>query len=460
MPRQATGQVVVRERKAGRVYALRFRAYGGRQYVTLGTDAEGWSEPRAEVELGNVLADVRRGIWKPPNPEPAPRPPADPTFHEFASEWWAAKRGEMRPNTRADYEWQLSGHLLPYFARLHLSEITVADVDKYRRTKVEESERRARALAAWQARLTAETDRAKRRELARQRPPKPLSAASINKTLTRLGQILDVADEYGMIPRNPLRVNPRNRKLKVIKPPAVWLDRADQIEALLEAAGELDRRARPDRRHVRRRTMLAVLVFGGLRLGELLSLRWRDVDLEAGRLRVAGQVDDQGKRRAKTEAGIRYVEILPMLHALLADCRRRGADDLVFPTTEGTAFLPENFRERVFETAVALANERRAAADLAPLPEGLTPHKLRHTCCSLLFVCGYELPRVMAMLGHADSAVTLRIYAHVMSTDEGERERLRALIGHQWAPRLVSPSPAGIVETSTATKKPRDSGAF
>jgi hypothetical protein len=43
-----------------------------------------------------------------------------------------------------------------------------------------------------------------------------------------------------MIQRNSLRVNPRNRKLKASKPPAVWLDRAEQIESLLAAAGELD----------------------------------------------------------------------------------------------------------------------------------------------------------------------------------------------------------------------------
>lgn len=413
MAKPATGQVVTRERARGRVYGLRFRAYGQRHYLTL---PDGASAEDAERELRHVLADVERGTWRPPESEPAPELVADPTFHEFASEWWATKRGEVSANTQIDYEWQLTEHLLPFFARHRLSQMSVAEVDRYRKAKV--AERR-------------------------------LSPASINKTLTRLGQILDVADEYGLIPRNPLRVNPRNRKLKAPKPPAVWLDRADQIDSLLSAAGELDRRARPDRRHVQRRAMLAVLVFAGVRLGELLSLRWRDVDLAAGRLYVAGEPDarSRGQRRAKTEAGVRYVDILPALREQLAtykaDCSRSRPDDLVFATSNGRRFSRDNVRDRVFATAVKLANERRDTAGLAPLPEGLTPHKLRHTCCSLLFVCGYELPRVMAMLGHADSAVTLRIYAHVMSAEDGERERLRALVGHvagagsvpvDWAP--------------------------
>jgi integrase len=411
MARAATGPVVVRKRQAGRVFALRFSAGGERQYVTLGTEREGWNPARASEELANVLADVRRGSWKRPHPEPAPKPVEDPTFHEFASEWWASKRREVGENTRVDYEWQLVHHLLPFFAQHRLSQITVAEVDRYRRAKV--AERR-------------------------------LSAASINKTLTRLGQVLDLADEYGLIQRNPLRVNPRNRKLKAVRPPAVWLDRAEQIEALLAAAAELDRRARPDRRHVPRQAILATLVFAGLRLGELLSLRWRDVDLAAGRLYVAGERDDRARgRHAKTEAGVRHVELLPALRETLAvyklGCQQTAPDELVFATSRGRRFSRDNVRDRVFARAVEVANEQRTGVDLPPLPEGLTPHRLRHTCCSLLFACGYELPRVMAMLGHADKDVTLRIYAHVMDVEAGERNRLRALVeGAEKAPMRTS----------------------
>jgi hypothetical protein len=179
MARESTGQVVVRERAGGRVYALRFRANGQRQYVTLGAASEGWDQRRAEEALKDELAKVRAGVWRTPRPETAPKLPDDPTFHEFASEWWASKRSEVSPNTQIDYEWQLTSHLLPFFAKHRLSQITVAEVDRYRRHKVAEG---------------------------------TLSPASINKTLTRLGQILDLADEYEMIQRNPLRVNPRNRR--------------------------------------------------------------------------------------------------------------------------------------------------------------------------------------------------------------------------------------------------------
>ncbi len=115
MARPAAGQVSERPGKSGVTFALRFRAYGKREYVTLGTKAEGWSRAKAEDELANVLADVRRGIWQSQQPVPVRQPAPEPTFLEFASEWFAAKQGNWRPNTRADYKWALELHLLPFF---------------------------------------------------------------------------------------------------------------------------------------------------------------------------------------------------------------------------------------------------------------------------------------------------------------------------------------------------------
>ena len=123
---------------------------------------------------------------------------------------------------------------------------------------------------------------------------------SINKTITRLGQILEVAVEYELIDRNP--AEGKRRRVKAPQPAPVWLDRAEHIAALLDAARELDREARADRQ-VPRRALLATLVFAGRRIGELCDLRWRDVDLSGGTITV---------RASKTDAGVRRVDMLPM----------------------------------------------------------------------------------------------------------------------------------------------------
>jgi len=390
--RHSTGGVVVDTRRKSPVYALRFRALGKRQYVTLGTEAEGWTKKKAEDELRRELMKVELGIWQPPAPAPIAATPAtetDPSFHEFASRWFHLKEGGWRPNTKAAYKWEVTDHLLPFFAGHRLSQITVAEVDRYRQQKVREGR---------------------------------LSAESINKTLTRLGQILDLAVEYQHIEQNPLRVNPRNRKLKAARPAPVWLDRAQHIAALLDAAGELDRRAkgRRDRRHIQRRAMLATLVFAGLRIGELLELRWRDVDLGAGRIIV---------RQSKTSAGVRQVDVLPVLRDVLVMLDRRGPNELVFPTSNGKAHGATNIRRRVLAPAVNLANERLQEAGEVPLPSPLTPHKLRHTFASVLVALGVDPGAVMDQLGHTDPTFTLRVYRHGMRRDDDAKRALRELVG-------------------------------
>jgi integrase len=226
-----------------------------------------------------VLADVERGLWA-PDVARAAEAPASPTFHEFASDWLHARRPELRESTLADYSWQLSNHLLPFFHRHRLPQITVAEVDRYRDFKVRE---------------------------------RVLSPESINKTITRLGQILAVAEERDLIARNPVRVNTRNRKLKTKRKRPVFLESAEQIAAMIDAATE-----------------------------------------------------------------------------------RRGHQ---------------------------------------PLPAGVTAHKLRHTFASILYVRGEDPPYVMAQLGHTDPGFTLRVYAHAMRRDEGDKERLKALVeGRDWAP--------------------------
>jgi integrase len=268
-------------------FGLRFRAYGRREYITLGTAEDGWTRTKAQTELQNVLADVRRGIWRPADPTPKSDIGRDPTFHEFSSRWFESTKGEWRKKTQLDYKWQLSNHLLPFFKNHHLSQITIAEVDRYRQAKVAE----ARAIQAAAANGQPLTDEyVDKRGRQHRRPRRALSVASINKTITRLGQILEVAVEYGLIAANSAKG--RRRRLKPQKAPPVWLDRPEHIEALLDATGDLDRHAKVKGGHnqkgglVYRRALLATLVFAGLRIGELTALRWRDVDLAGNRLTI------------------------------------------------------------------------------------------------------------------------------------------------------------------------------
>jgi integrase len=170
-------------------------------------------------------------------------------------------------------------------------------------------------------------------------------------------QILEVAVEYGLIAANPAKG--RRRRLKAQKATPVWLDRTEHIEALLDAAGELDRHALVKGGHdqrggqTHRRALLATLVFAGLRIGELTALRWRDVDLAGNRITV---------RASKTDAGVRQIDLLPALRDELAAYKVQALsttpNGYVFATLAGTEPKQGNIRRRVLDKAVEKANEK------------------------------------------------------------------------------------------------------
>src|SRR5436309_430229 len=109
MARRSTGSVQIRKRKTGTYFALRFSAYGERQFVSLGRAEDGWTQAKAEQERDNILADVRRGIWQPPAPEPNEVEARQaPSLHVFASEWLAGKEAAgLRPRTIEYLRWGL-----------------------------------------------------------------------------------------------------------------------------------------------------------------------------------------------------------------------------------------------------------------------------------------------------------------------------------------------------------------
>jgi integrase len=398
MARTATGQLIIRKSKRGKTFAARIRANGDRHYVTLGHEADGMNEQCAREELANVLADVRRGIWRPPTTEPVvERTEIVPTFHEFASEWVERRRGEVDDRTVEHWKWSLSSHLLPFFASFTLEQFTAALVDRYRASKIADRAHLDAELELWQR-----SDPKTRGP----RPRRPPSNSSINKTLKTLAQVLDDGVDYGYLTSNPARG--KKRRLKTTKPKRTWLE-LDEVRALLDAAG-------------RHRALLATMILAGLRIGELVSLRWRDVDLARGRLHV---------RESKTDAGERTIDLTPLLLDELklhrANTRFAEPADLVFATRNGTARNRSNVTRQILQPAMNRANERRSAEGLPPI-ERVTNHSLRRTFASLLYEAAATPAYVMAQMGHESSALALEVYAKVMERKRDTGERMDALL--------------------------------
>lgn len=174
-----------------------------------------------------------------------------------------------------------------------------------------------------------------------------------------------------------------------------------------------------------------VAVHTGLRLSELIALRWDDITLDMARLFV---------RRAKTAAGVRRVALdeqtVARLRARLADQNRRRdalADGWqgtgqVFDRGDGRPLAPRTVEEVMTRTVARLG-----------LPY-ISVHGLRHQHATALLLAGVPLHVVQRRLGHASAAITATIYGHALPADEHDaaavfQETMRPNRG-QIAPRL------------------------
>jgi integrase len=165
----------------------------------------------------------------------------------------------------------------------------------------------------------------------------------------------------------------------------------------------------------RDRPVWATALYAGLRRGELMALRWEDVDLAAGVIRVERSYDDKGRVEIepKSRAGRRTVPIVGALRDVLVEHKaRQGRDSgLVFGSTE-TPFVPSNLWRR--------AQRAWTRAGLEPI--GL--HEARHTFASVLIAAGVNAKAITTFMGHASIQTTYDLYGKLMPGSESEAAAL------------------------------------
>ena len=151
-----------------------------------------------------------------------------------------------------------------------------------------------------------------------------------------------------------------------------------------------------------------LLALTGLRIGELLAVRWRNVDLERGTLRVTETVYDGHFDVPKTQRSQRSVPLSTKTIQILV--ARKPAlmnpEALVFATSTGTPFDRHN-----------LTNKQLKPTCKKLGLEGVSWHWLRHANATLLDAVGTPLGTVQALLGHSSSEITREVYLHSIPAD-------------------------------------------
>ncbi len=223
------------------------------------------------------------------------------------------------------------------------------------------------------------------------------------RTHAVLHSAFEQAVRWNMIPRNPTDAT---RPPRIVRKEMQILSR-DQVQLLLDSASDASMRA-----------LYGIAATAGLRRGELVALRWSDVDLERATLtirRTAHRVRGEGivYGEPKTNAGRRSVRVGSMAVSLLRAHRAAQIEarlkagpawhdlDLVFTSLVGTP-LEEARITRLFQRDL----------DRAGLPR-VRMHDLRHTAATLLIESGVAMKSVQAALGHSTIAITMDVYAHV-----------------------------------------------
>ena len=357
-------------------------ANGQRVRQTIGPGDE--NRRLAKKVLAQREAETKLGIYNLPATQTM-------RFDEYAAEWMRRVRARnLAPASVEIYEGMVRHHLLPFFGGMRLGAITRRDVDRY---LVEEREGRTR--------------RGKKGQRV------PISPRTVNSSLTVLRFMLREAVEQDLITSNPaigvrpLRQPHGDELVHALQP--------DDIARLLDVAAEPYR------------ALYLLALTTGLRRGELLGLRWGDVDLQKGLLFVRRSLTRvrQGNhyviREGPTKSRLsrRTIDLSPETVQVLLQ-HPAGDDparDYVFHSRTGGPIDPSNL-DTSFRRDLAAAG----------LPE-IRFHDLRHTHASLLITAGVHPKAIQARLGHASIQTTLNIYGHLMpSAFEGVGAQLDGLL--------------------------------
>lgn len=163
----------------------------------------------------------------------------------------------------------------------------------------------------------------------------------------------------------------------------------------------------------RDRALWATALYAGLRLGELQALRWKDIDLAGGVIRVEHGWDaKEGAIGPKSVKGRRRVPIPAILRAYLAE----HLLDQGRPSGPGLAFGSDAKRAFCARTMTSRADVAWRKAGLSRI----TPHECRHTFASLMIAAGVNAKALSTYMGHANISITLDLYGHLMPGSETE----------------------------------------
>jgi integrase len=339
-----------------------------RRSEVIGTAAEFPTRRLAMQTLSQMLGTINTG---------KARPQSVRTFDSFVKDdWTPVVLPTLKYATQKHYRYMLDLHLIPAFGKRQLRELTREELQSFLSGKLKNG----------------------------------LSWETVHHFKCGLSKILGAAEEWGYITENVAQKTklPR-RQLGAEKIVLTPVHVRSFVAGLNEPA----------------RSVTLLLVLTGLRVGELLALRWGSVDLNARMLRVCETVYDGHFDRPKTKRSARTIPIGTETAEIFAAIRPAAVDpkSLVFATREGLPLDRWNL----------LRKHLKPAAKKLGLP-GVTWHLLRHSHATMLDSVGTPIGTMQSLLGHSTPEITRETYLHAIPEEQRRAVESveRLVLGPKW----------------------------
>lgn len=294
------------------------------------------------------------------------------TFKRFIETRWKAYmvQAKYQPSTIDSHSSLIKCHLLPFFGEMRIEDVQPADISDF--------------FDALRHEIPA-TDGSKR---------KKISANTMQHLYGLLHLMFDLAEQYDLIERSPVR--PKLHKPEMPRGEKPTLNAA-QIRALLDAFDKRDR------------LFVLLLAVTGMRVGEAMALRWVDFDAERLELSINHTIYRQKLKQPKTESSRRPLRLVPAIAGLLVAHRQQSA----FAADEDFIFCRKNGRSLNHSALRNHLGKAMKAVGITQIKGQHGFHIFRHSAGTLIYSKSRDLKLVQGTLGHADISTTSDIYVHL-----------------------------------------------